>query len=194
MPDDPEDPMSTHTEALIDRLIQYLVGHVLPGGVVLFAIATGNPTVSAWFAGAQNGPTVMGFAFVILGALAVGFVVSALRYCVFEVLPLKWTCALVAAPPDLNEAQRATHDATYRDLRRNHYGHYLAGANLSIALPIGVALWKGLSPVPISWWAFSTVAILMAVSSVALAVGACSAIQRYDRKRIALIGERATAA
>jgi len=186
--------MAGHTAALIDRLVQFVIGFVLPGGVVLFAGATGSDTVRSWFTGAQNGPTFVGFAFVILGALAVGFVVTALRYCVFEQLPLRWSGPLVAPPPDLNEAQRAQHLDTYCDLRRNHYDHYLVGSNLAVALPLGVALWKGLSPVAISWGSFITVAGLAGLSAVALCAGALSAIRRYDRKRIALVGERAPAA
>lgn len=181
--------MQEHTSALIDRLIQFVLGYVVPGGVVLFALSTGSETVRAWFAGAQSGPTLVGFAFVLLGALALGFVVTAIRFCLFEVVELPWVgCTLVEPPAKIDEASRAAHAHTYADLRRSFYDMYLAGANLAVAIPASAVLWKIVCPDPISWGLLLGVWSSAAVSSVALSVGACRAIERYDEKRLRLLG------
>lgn len=179
--------MDDRSSALTDRLVQAVMAFIVPGGVVLFAVATGSETVRAWFAGASSGPTLAGFAFVMIGALALGFVLTAVRFCVFEVI--RWGGRpLVPPAPALNESKRAECAALYLDLRRNHYDHYLASANLAVALPIGLALWKGLAAEPISWSAFLTMTGLVTIATVALAIGALNAIERYQRKRIDLVG------
>ena len=182
--------MADHTAALIDRLVQFVVGFIVPGGVVLFACATGSDTVRGWFEGAQNGPTFVGFAFVLLGALALGLVVMAIRFCVFEVIP--WTGRpIVPAPTPINEAARAQHVETYADLRRSHYDFYLAGANLSVAIPFGIVIWKLVASDPITWAHLLGVGGAGVVASLALAVGAIEAITRYDAKRLRLVGPAA---
>ncbi|MGE3509767.1 MAG: hypothetical protein AB7N65_12880 [Vicinamibacterales bacterium] len=179
--------MDERSSALTDRLIQGVMAYVVPGGVVLFAVATGSETVQRWFAGASSGPTLAGFAFVLTGALALGFVLNAVRYCIFEEIPW-FGRRLVEPTPPLNETKRTDCAAAYRDLRRSHYDHYLGAANLAVALPIGLALWKGLDTSGINWPSLITMSVLVAAATIALGVAAVSAITRYNRKRIDLVG------
>jgi len=174
--------MQDHTAALIDRLIQFLIAFVLPGGVVLFACAIGSETVRTWFAGAQSGPTLVGFAFVMLAALAIGWVVSAVRYCLFERIRLGGRC-LVPAPLAVDESKRAQQAQVYADLRRAYYDHYLATSNLAVAVPVGVTIGAMSAPSALRWWQWGGVAVATILVAVALATAACSAIERYETRR-----------
>jgi hypothetical protein len=181
--------MDDWTSALFDRMVSLTMAFLVPGLVALFAVATVSPTVLAWFSGASNGPTLAGFFFVVLGAFALGLVITAIRFCLFEATPIPFANrCLVKASPQLDESKRKEFAAEYNDLRQKHYDHYLAYSNLSVAIPIGVAIWKaGSVPAP-TWVLFSTVLTISVVSTLALAAAGCDAVRRYDDRRTRLLG------
>lgn len=177
-------------ESLFDRVYSITIAFLIPGLVVLAAIATVSQPVQSWFTGAANGPTFAGLFFVILAALALGFVVTSIRYTLFEAITIPGLgCPVVKSGPKLDHNKRKECEAAYQDIRLNHYYYYLASANLSVALPIGVAIWKGGSAPAPTWDLFGTALVLTAFATVALAVAGCSAIRRYDEKRYILLGE-----
>lgn len=181
--------MEDRSSSLFDRVLALTIAFLVPGLVALFAVATVSETVLGWFKGASNGPTLAGFFFVVLGALALGFVITAIRYCIFEAIqvPLLGKC-LVPKSPQLDESKRKEFAAEYHDLRLQHYSHYLASANLSVAIPIGVAIWKaGSVPAP-TWMLFMTVLVIAGTATLALAAAACDAVRRYDDRRTRLLG------
>lgn len=177
--------MEADTSSLLDRVFAITIAWLAPGLVPLFAAATVNATVRTWFEGAQNGPTLAGLLFVVLGALSIGFVVTAIRYCVYEHLRVGGRC-LVGAPPALDESKRREHAAEYNDLRLQHYYHYLAYANLSVALPLAAVIWK--AGTAETWTISITVAAVAAVCTYALATAACDAVRKYDDRRVRLLG------
>lgn len=180
--------MSESTAALFDRLIQFVLGMVLPGGVVLFAASAVDPTIRLWLVGTQAGdPNVVGLTYALLAAAALGLIVMAVRFCVFEVIP--WNGRTLVPPAAaINETARAQHAATYADLRRSYYDFYLAGANLSIAIPCGIAIWTMWTPTPIAWRAWLVVVGAGAIAALALAVGATRSLARYEARRARLLG------
>jgi len=174
--------------ALFDRIYPITIGFLIPGMVVLFALSTVSATVQTWFTGAATGPTFVGLLFVMFAALTLGLVVSSIRYCVFEVIPVPWRGCLVEQGPQFDHTKRKDCEAAYQDIRLNHYAYYLNSANLSVALPIGVWIWKaGSNPAP-TWSLFLTAIVLTTIATVALAAAGCSAVRRYNEKRAILLG------
>src|SRR5689334_16381866 len=97
--------MSDSPVTLLDRGFSLVIAFLLPGLVLLAGIATVNPVVFAWFQGAQNGPTLVGLLFVLLGALALNIVITAVRWVLFE-RRLLGVGPIVPEAPELDESQR----------------------------------------------------------------------------------------
>jgi len=166
-----------------DRLFAVIIAFLLPGLVALFGIATGDQTVRTWFQGAQSGPTIAGFIFVLFAALALNLVITAVRWFLFEHLKFKLLgCPWVPAAPNWDEEKRRERDALYVDIRHQHYYHYLASANMAVAIPFAVLAWKiGSVPAP-SWTTFIVVVLVGVGTSMVLGLAACDALRRFDRK------------
>jgi hypothetical protein len=181
--------MSEPTTSLFDRAFAVGIAFLLPGLVALFGVAMVNDTVRSWFQGAQNGPTFAGLIFVMLAALALNVVITALRWLIFEKMSLGLLrCPWVKGSPRLNLAKRQEVEAQYIDLRHQHYYHYLAYANTAVAIPIALVAWTCFAtPVP-TIWQWLVVAALGILSTVALARAGCDAARRYDERRADLLG------
>lgn len=176
--------MSERSVSLFDRGFSVALAFLLPGLITLFGLATVNPTVQTWFQGAQNGPTLVGFLFVLAAALALNLVITALRWFVFEQLPGPWLGCPWVKPPaaSINLAERRLHDAVYVDLRHQFYYHYLAYANTAVAIPLAVMAWKfGSAPEP-AWSTFLLVVAYASVATLVLGAAGCNAVRRFDER------------
>lgn len=180
--------MSEPSASLLDRAFAITMAFLLPGLITLFGLATVNPTVQSWFAGAQNGPTFVGFLFVLSAALALNLVITALRWFIFE--NLRWPrlgCPWVAAAPSLPLARRKELEPQYLDLRHQHYYHYLAYANAAVAIPLAVLTWLvGAERFP-SVLAIAGVLVAAVTATVVLGMAACDAVRMYDKRRLELL-------
>ena len=108
-------------EPLFDRAYSITIGFLIPGLVVLASLATVSAPVMTWFTGAANGPTFAGLFFVVLAALALGFVVTSIRYVAFEAIPWPLKGCMVKPGPKLDHTKRKEVEAAYQDIRLNHY-------------------------------------------------------------------------
>lgn len=176
--------MNDRSSFVADQMLMLGMGFLLPGLVPLFALATVSPTVQSWFGYASAAPTLAGFFFGVLGALALGFVLTAVRFTLYEREVFGRPC-LVPKPTPFDEAKRKDYADEYRDLRQAFYYHYLASANLSVAIPLGLVIWMGgtVAQGTFAWLAAVIAAGIAALATWALRVGACEAIRRYDEKR-----------
>jgi len=176
--------MNDRSSFVADQMLMLGMGFLLPGLVPLFALATVSPTVQSWFGYASAAPTLAGFFFGVLGALALGFVLTALRFTIYETSLFGRPCWVPKATP-FDESRRHERADDYRDLRQSFYYHYLASANLSVAIPLAFLIWVSGTIAQRTFDALSAVAALglVAVATWALRGGACEAIRRYDEKR-----------
>ncbi len=179
---------------LFERVFGLVIAYLLPGLVVLSALASCLDAVAEWFTGAQNGPTLSAFGFVLLAALTCGMTITALRWVVFERVRFPrrgepWRC-LVGRPSPLDQAKRRDHAQTYERLRLDHYVHYLCYSNLAVAVVVAALTWwmgaavRGAVP-----GALVTLVGLAAVTVIAACLGAaaCDAVARYERRRADLL-------
>jgi hypothetical protein len=184
--------MSDHAVPVIDRGFALLIAFLLPGLVALFGIATVNPTVLGWFQGAQSGPQLVGFLFVLMAALALNIVIHALRWFVFEKVRIAALgCPWVKPNPPLDLRNRKDLEAQYIDNRHQFYYHYLAYGNSAVAIPIAVTAWKFGSHAPEPpMGLFLSVCGGAAVLTAVLGLAACEAICRYMDRQTSLLGLR----
>lgn len=179
----------TDQASLFDRIFSSTIAFLLPGLAVMVGTATISPVVRAWFGGASTSPSIVGFLFVLFAALALGFIITAVRWFVFE--RMTWwprTAPLVPRGQPINEAKRQELFAAYEDLRFQHYYHYLASANMAVAVPIAIAIWLvGSEPTPPAALALG-VAVGGGLLVIVLGAAAREALARYNDRRLRLVG------
>ena len=183
--------MSEHAVTVLDRGFALTIAFLLPGLVLLAGTATVNPTVATWFTGAQTGPTIVGFLFVVLAALAMSMVITAIRWSIFECAWLPG-CPLIPPAPDVDLSQRKDVEAQYVDYRHQHYYYYLAHANTAVAVPLAVVAWLAVNVVTAPWWLSVSIVACTAIVSGVLGAAACDAINRYDQRLRRLLQSSAT--
>lgn len=179
--------LMNHQVSLFDRVFATTIAFLLPGLGVLVGAAMVTPVVAGWFGAASNSPQIVGFLFVLAAALAIGMVLTAIRWWVFEKATV---CGFQLVPPTspINEAKRSQHFAEYEDIRFQHYYYYLAFGNMSIAVPVAIATWLvGSDPWPERGRVFA-VFFVGALLSLTLGSAAREAIKRYTDRRIRLLG------
>ena len=126
---------------LFNRAFATTIAFVLPGLAVLVGAATVTPVIGAWFGAASVSPSAVGFLFVLLAALSLGMIVTSVRWWIFECARLGPYRLIAPNPTPIDERKRNDCAAAYEDIRFSHYYHYLASANMSVAIPIAVLIW-----------------------------------------------------
>lgn len=177
--------------SIFDRVFATTIAFVLPGLAVLVGAATVTPTVATWFGAASSSPTLVGFLFVLLAAVALGMVVTSVRWWIFECAHLGRFRLVQDGDTPINEQARKDHAAEYEDLRFAHYFYYLATANMAVAIPLALVIWNvGTRP-------DAHVAAIVWIIAVplALVLGAAGreSLAVYIRKRLRLVGPFAAA-
>lgn len=172
--------------SLFDRVFATTIAFALPGLAVLVGAATVTPVIAAWFGAASASPSVVGFLFVLLAALSLGMTVTSLRWWIFERARLGSYRLIAIDQTPIDERQRRACASAYDDIRFSHYYHYLACANMAVAIPIAVLVW-GLGSNP-SWPRFASVGLMAGAVTVVLGASARDALARYRTKRLRLVG------
>ena len=185
--------MSEQSVTLLDRGFSLLIAFLLPGLIALFGVATVDTTVRAWFSGAQTGPTFVGLLFVLLAALALNLVITAVRWFLFEYISWPFVGSIIPVSPSFDQKKRKGLEVQYIDLRHQFYYHYLAYANAAVALLLGAAAWWFLAAETPALNTTLAVFGVALVTSVILTLAARDAIDRYDKRTESLIGLGSTA-
>jgi hypothetical protein len=107
-----------------------LVAYLVPGATVLFGLSPFSPTLQAWLAAsAATAPTIGGFLYLTVAAIATGMVVSAIRWALIDRLHA-WTGL---PPPSLNFARLGENVEAFELLIEIHYRHYQHFSNMFVA-------------------------------------------------------------
>lgn len=123
------DCLESVTKSNFGPLIAYLV----PGVTALWGLQPHFTMVAVLFAPASGAnPTVGGFLYLTLAAIAMGMTVSAIRWVIVDRL-LRLTGIV---PPQFNFARLGENVAAYEVLNHIHYQHYLFYANMLLACAV----------------------------------------------------------
>jgi hypothetical protein len=116
-----------------------LIAYLLPGATALFGFSPFAPTLRSWFATAPtDSPTIGGFLYLTVAALAVGMTVSAIRWAVVDTLHGR----LGLKPPKLDFSKLGKNVEAYTLLIEIHYRHYQFYANMFIATAIAYICYR----------------------------------------------------
>lgn len=109
-----------------------VIAYLLPGFTVLLGASYVSPTVRVWLGAAtEQAPTLGGFLYTTITAIAAGLTVSAIRWLILDTLhhatgirPPKW---------DFRRLDRRV--AAYEQLIAIHYHYYQSYGGMVVALP-----------------------------------------------------------
>lgn len=108
-----------------------LIAYLLPGATALAGLSTFSATLQTWLASAPDSPpTIGGFLYLTLAALAVGMTVSAVRWAVVDTIH-RWTGV---RSPQLDFSKLGDNVEAFRLLIESHYRYYQFHANMFVAL------------------------------------------------------------
>lgn len=121
-----------------------LVSYLVPGATVLAGLSRSSPTIAAWLSASPvDEPTLGGFLYLTLAALAAGMTVSAVRWAVLDTVH-GWTGLRL---PPLDFSRLGPNVDAFSLLIEIHYKHYLFYANMLVACAVAYAAYR-LSPGP----------------------------------------------
>lgn len=113
-----------------------LIAYLVPGATALVGLSPFLPPVQGWLAGTPAGaPTIGGFLYLTVAALAAGMTVSALRWVVVDTLHARTGLP----PPALDFSHLGPNVEALRLLIEIHYRHYQFYANMVVATAVAWA-------------------------------------------------------
>lgn len=109
-----------------------LVAYLVPGAVALAGLSQLSPDIRTWFIGTEGtGPTIGGFLYLTIAAIAAGMTVSAIRWAIVDTLHHNTGLQM---PRDFSKLGDKV--SAYSLLIRIHYEHYQFYANAFVAIAI----------------------------------------------------------
>jgi hypothetical protein len=108
-----------------------LIAYLVPGATVLLGFSPYSQTLRQWFAATPSGaPSLGGFLYLTVTALATGMTVSAVRWALIDTLHARTGLA----PPRLDFSLLGDRVEAFALLIDIHYRHYQYYANMFVAL------------------------------------------------------------
>ncbi len=166
-----------------DKNFGVIIAFLLPGFLFLWGLSYSFEEVAAWLlkSGSNQAPTVGGFLYATLASLALGLLISAVRWLIIDHLH-QWTGV---RHPNMNFANLKDKDrfAAFLGAVENHYRYYQYYANTLIAL-IGafvIYLFLGKQKPSVTMWLI-TIGIV-----VALFFGSRDALKKYFDRASAIL-------
>lgn len=162
-----------------------LISYVVPGATVLWGASYVSPVVSSWLGGSSLlAPTVGGFLYATLAAVAAGVTVSTVRWMVVDKVH-QWTGL---RRPDFDYAVLAERTAGFDLLVRHHYEYYKFHSNMLIAL-VFTAIARRVS---LGFWDAPVDAVDLGLTLLAVVffMGSRNTLHNYYARVRQLLGEK----
>ncbi len=107
-----------------------LIAYLIPGAIVLLGLTPFSPLLQGWFASSPpDAPSIGGFLFLTVAALAAGMTVGAVRWAIVDSFHA-WSGLPV---PDFDFSKLGPNVEAFRLLIEIHYRHYQFYANSGVA-------------------------------------------------------------
>lgn len=168
---------------ITDRNFGYLIAYLVPGFTTLLGVSHFSDTVGVWLSGTTvDGPTVGGFLYVTLAAVAAGLTVSTVRWALIDTLHHK-----TGIPHPNWELRRLEKQINAFSLIVEHqYRYYQFYSNMVVALTfvlVARRVYLGLTAVE---WADGAVVIL----AVVFFAGSRDTLAKYYKRGEMIFEER----
>lgn len=169
--------MAEKSGDVIDKNFGVVIAFWLPGFLLLWGLAYSFPQVSALMPKPTEGeaPTVGGFLYVALASLAVGLIVSAIRWMIVDTL-MHWTGVLQPKKLDYGQLKKQDVLPAFQAVVENHYRYYQYYSNTLISILMAFVVYlviKGAGAIAYLAW------VALALVCVALFLGSRDALQKY---------------
>jgi len=116
-----------------------LVAYLVPGATVLLRLRPFSPLLQVWFAATPaDAPTLGGFLYVTVSAVAVGMIVNAVRWAIVDTLHA-WTGLKI---PPLDFSTLGSNVGAYQLLIQIHYNHFQFHANMFVATAVAYVAYR----------------------------------------------------
>lgn len=159
-----------------------LIAYILPGLVALGGIAPFSPTVQSWMQTTPpNAPTVAGLFYVTLASMAVGLIISTVRWAVVD----RVYHALGVTEPTWDFSRFAGRVDAFGALVENHYRYYQFYANMLVALAFTYLVRRlggGFTNQPLGWVDVGYLSL-----AVVLVIGSRDTLRKYYVRAGALL-------
>src|SRR6267142_901717 len=165
----------------IAKFFTPIIAFVLPGLTALYGLSFHMPVVRVWFGtAADKDTTVGGFFFVVLASLAVGLVVSGIRWMLVD-----WW---MPQRPSFDYRKRSDEkvEAALADIRAQHYAYFQFYSNMACALVVAFVGWQTSNRPP--WMTFVEAFVGVAALCVIMLVVARDCLNKYDEKTTGVLG------
>lgn len=157
-----------------------LIAFGLPGFLLLWGLSFSLNDVASWLSksSASEGPTVAGFLYATLGSLALGLLISAVRWLVVDSILHFYYKRIRSKPlPQINFAKLKTADvfAAFQGIIDNHYRYYQYYSNTLVALVTAFVAYLKFgqkSPGPYTW-------ITVIIAFIALLLASKDSFKKY---------------
>ncbi len=116
-----------------------LIAYLVPGATALLGFSQFSPTLRSWFATTPaNAPTIGGFLYLTVASVAVGMIVSAVRWAVVDTLH-----SMTGLPlPPLNFSRLGKNVEAFGLLIKIHYEHFQFHSNMLVATAIAYICYR----------------------------------------------------
>lgn len=167
---------------LTDKNFGIVIAFLLPGFVLLWGLSYSSPDIAAWLAKAsgETSPSIGGFLYSALASLALGLVISAIRWVFIDHL-LGW---MDIKDPGIDIAKLTDKDkaAAFLMVVENHYRYYQYYANTLVAV-IGAFVAAYVGDRELTWLNGITAFFLAAI----LFWGSADALKKYYDRAHAIL-------
>ncbi len=162
----------------LERHFGLIIAFLLPGFTCLCGLSVLYPNIAIWLsAEPTREPSIGGFLYVVLGSLAVGLVVSAIRWALIDRLHH----ATGIPSPDLDFTRLAQNLAAYQLAVEHNYRYFQFYANMAVAIIILAICRQSV----LGLWPFSSQLGILALEGILLAASR-DCLRRYYG-RVALV-------
>lgn len=163
-----------------------LIAYVLPGFVTLWGISLVSGTVRDWLGtSTDQSPTVGGFLYVTLAAVAAGLFVSTIRWAVIDRIHHRTGIS----EPDWSFSHLNEKLSAFDLLVASHYRYYQCYANGFVAVAFSTTMFVTFGNLANSQVGLVTACIV--IVELVLWLGARDTLRKYYRRADALIGKQA---
>lgn len=167
-----------------DKNFGVVIAFLLPGFLFLWGLSFSNDEVGKWLAKSaeDDAPTVGGFLYATLASLALGLLISAVRWLIID--HLLWLIGVY--DPGINFANLKDKDryAAFLGAVENHYRYYQYYANTLVAIIGALIIYLIVGTEKPSLPVWVTAAAIM----VALFLGFRDALKKYFDRAHAILG------
>jgi hypothetical protein len=123
-----------------DKNFGVIIAFLLPGSLFLWGLSYSSTEITAWLSksSATEGPNVGGFLYATLASLALGLIISAIRWLIID-----WTFHHVIGPSrpviDFGKLKDKNAFVAFQGVVENHYRYYQYYSNTLVALMAAMA-------------------------------------------------------